>query len=464
MRSPVGLAILLGAVLYLALHFFEPALAATWSYAHLGRSPLLVAAAVLLVVVLPPLALAAARLPGLREAWRTPSRHTLLLAFAVLAALFVLAGWFAPTTPLCIDSPWFAIQVYVGGFENMRWYLTMATYTPLLRLVEWLSPVPVPSRDFVPVLNAVLSAASYLALLGCARHLARDRFETLAITLLTWGAFGNFQLIFYYMDIYPVVQFLMSLYLLSALRALDGSGRLLWPVLLAAIAPFFYVGLVLISPSALVVLLGTRDRSGFVREAAIACAVAFVVVGFAMVPAYGVPFAFAPFLRDLVADSASQYGYDPGSSLLPLRQVFAAAHVAEVASLLLLIDGVGVLLCLTAGVALAPRLLRSAPDWKAWLLLAVLAPLVVYLVMMDAVWGAYLDWDLFSYLAIPTSLLGGYALMTWGRARPALRAFLLGLLLAAQGIHLIARANALEVDYKRHVAETPMHLSVPSRP
>jgi hypothetical protein len=464
MLSPVGLAILLGAAFYLFLHFFEPALAATWSYAHLGRSPLLVAAGALAVVALPPLVLAADRLPFLHRAWPRPARRTVLLAFVALAALFVVAGWFNPTSPLCIDSPWFAIQVYVGDRGNMRWYLTLATYTPLLRVVEWLSPIPVPARNFVPVVNGVVSAASYLLLLGCARQLARDRFETLAIALLAWGAFGNFQLIFYYMDIYPVVQLLMSLYVLTALRAIRGSGRLVWPILIAAIAPFFYVGLVLMVPSALVVLLAARHRGASLGELAIPCAAAVGAAGLATIPAYGLPFAFAPYLRDLARDSAAPYGYDPTSSLLPLHYVFSAPHLAELGSLLLLIDGTGVLLCLTAGVALLPRLLGRDPDWSAWLLLTVLVCLLPYFILMDAVWGAYLDWDLFSYLAIPTSLLGGHALMVWGRAHRPQRALLVGLLLAAEAVHVLARANALEVEYKRHVAETPMHLSVPSAP
>ena len=111
-----------------------------------------------------------------------------------------------------------------------------------------------------------------------------------------------------------------------------------------------------------------------------------------------------------------------------------------------------------------PRLRPRAYDAKALLLFTVLAPQLVYVFLMDAVWGTYLDWDLFSYVAIPMSLLGAYALMVWGRERPALRAALVGLLLAAEGVHLLARTNALELDYARHVAETPMHPTLPKGP
>jgi hypothetical protein len=181
-----------------------------------------------------------------------------------------------------------------------------------------------------------------------------------------------------------------------------------------------------------------------------------------MVPGYGVPFAFAPYLRDLVADSAARYGFDPESSFLPFSLLFSPMHLTEIASVLLLIDGIGLLLCLAAGGALVRN--GGAPDAKALLLAAVLVPQLVYLFLMDAVWGTYLDWDLFSYVAVPSSLLGGYALIVWGRPRPRARAFLLGVLLAASGVHLLAKTNALELGYARHVVETPMHPTLPEAP
>jgi hypothetical protein len=183
-----------------------------------------------------------------------------------------------------------------------------------------------------------------------------------------------------------------------------------------------------------------------------------------MVPRYGIPFTFAPYLRDLVADSAAPYGFDPDSSLLPMRILFTEAHLTEVWSVLLLIDGIGLLLCATAGWALWGRERAGGLDMKALLLAVVLIPQLVYLFLMDAVWGAYLDWDLFSYVAIPTSLLGGYGLMVWGRPQRRLRAVLLGLLLAATGVHVLAKTNALELGYAQHLVETPMHPTLPSGP
>jgi hypothetical protein len=461
-QRPIALAILIGVLVYLGLHLFEPALSATWAYGHLGRDPRLVGLALAQIALLPGLALAADRWSLLEGPWPAATRRSALACFLLVSLLFLAVGWRYPTRPLCIDSPWFATEVYTGDLGCTRWYLTLATYTPLLRVTEWLAPFKVPARTFVPVLNAFATGAAYLLLLGCARRLGRDRFEVLGITLLTWGAFGNFQLIFHYMDVYPVAQLGLALYLWTALRALDAEIELIWPFVVLALIALFYVGLVLVGPSAVVLVLARLRRPGFGRALAIAVVAAVTVAGLAMVPGYGLPFAFAPYLRDLVRDSAAPYGFDPDSSLLPLDVLFTRAHLTEVWSVLLLVDGIGLLLCFTAGWTLWSR--SRAPDWKASLLAVVLVPQLVYLFLMDAVWGTYLDWDLFSYFAIPTSLLGSYALMTWGRPWRRLRAGLLGLLLAAAGVHLVAKTNALEVGYARHVVETPMHPTLPSPP
>src|SRR5262245_58237539 len=160
MPSPIAVAILSGTLLFLALHLFEPALPATWAYAHLGRDPRLVALAIALIVILPILAVVADRAPFLPRPWPAVSPRPAFLVGALLSLLFLAVGWRYPAKPLCIDSPWFAIDVYLGGNRCARWYLTLATYTPLLRVAEWAAPFKVPARTFVTVLNAFASGAA----------------------------------------------------------------------------------------------------------------------------------------------------------------------------------------------------------------------------------------------------------------------------------------------------------------
>jgi len=115
-------------------------------------------------------------------------------------------------------------------------------------------------------------------------------------------------------------------------------------------------------------ITGHRTRQSAVEVSAAPNPAAVIAGGLAMVPGYGIPFAFAPYLRDLVADSAARYGFDPDSSLLPIRILFTEAHLTEVWSVLLLIDGIGLLLCATAGWALWGRERAGGPDMKALLL------------------------------------------------------------------------------------------------
>jgi hypothetical protein len=109
-------------------------------------------------------------------------------------------------------------------------------------------------------------------------------------------------------------------------------------------------------------------------------------------------------------------------------------------------------------VAGATALARGAWDPAAAFLGLIVIAWLAYLIAMDPVYGPYADWDLFGYGAAVTSLLGAFAFVAWGRTCPRLFAPLLGLALAAAGVHLLARLNALDVDFHIHAIESPFHL------
>ena len=161
------------------------------------------------------------------------------------------------------------------------------------------------------------------------------------------------------------------------------------------------------------------------------------------------------FVARAHADSGWQLGLSPTSSLLPLGDMLSGAHAREVVHTLLLVDGVGVLLLVLCGgwLVLHPR------TWspQAALLALIVLPYLAYVVAMDPLFGAFADWDLFSYGAAATSLLGAYAFVVWGREHERAFAWLLGLAIASAGVHLLARWNALEVDLPRHLLESPYH-------
>ena len=84
-------------VAYLVLHFAEPALAITWSYAHLGRSRSLPMLGAALVVVLPALAAGLWNRPALMlPPGRTTWMHVAIATAVLVPSLIVLGAWFPP--------------------------------------------------------------------------------------------------------------------------------------------------------------------------------------------------------------------------------------------------------------------------------------------------------------------------------------------------------------------------------
>jgi len=456
-RTCALVAILLGGGLAgeLALHLFEPRLALSWSYAHLGRHPALPALACVLVV---------ACLALVPRAWCSrPSREPLRPVRSSRVVALGLAGWVGvavlgllyPVRPISIDPVAFLGAIDKNAVDNGRWHLLLWTLGHLAEVFRPLVRTPV----FLRILNAGFATVALVALAGCARRLARSRGEAVAITALAWSAFGVCQLAIGYLDIYPSVLAFATVYMWLGLAVLGGGFHPVWAFVVGAIAPFWYIGLALLAPSLIVIAAGVLRRAGGTRRLAGAAGAALAVAGLATIPRFGRPFAWGAFVK--AAAAASDWGDRPNwarGPLLPWHYVLTGTHLRELAHTFLLIDGVGVLLAAGAGLWLvcADPEGRRAPAFH--FLLALAATYLAYVVVMDPVFGAFGDWDLFSYGAAFTSLVGGYAFIRWGRACPRPFAVVLALALATAGVHLLARLNALDVELTRHMAESPDHI------
>jgi hypothetical protein len=382
-----------------------------------------------------------------------PARAIALVALLTLAVVAMGVVW--PVTPICIDSWFFAKALEDGVSGNPRWYLTLATFSAAARALRPL----VSGVLVVRILNGVVAAWGLAALAAAARNLARTRAEALAMTALAWTAFGVLQLALGYVDVYPTALCLTAVYLWLGSGVLVRDWHPVWAIAVAAIGPFFYVGLVLLGPSCLVLLWLARQRRGW-RAVAEAVAVGIVVAGAATLPGYGAAFAWLRFARDLAPALQPGAPVDGRGALLTERELATAEHWIGIAHLLLLTDGVGVLLLVTCGIAAARRLPAAQWLWVA----ALLLPCFAYLVTMDPLFGLYGDWDLFSYLAAVTSLCGAYAFVVWARGAPRLAGMLAGLAVAAAVVHLLARLNGLDIDFHRHLAETPFRIPVAGAP
>ena len=445
--SAVALALAAGLAGELALHFLEPRLALTWSYAHLGRRAALPWLGIALVLALPAAGRCAWRQPGVERPLGAVSWRSTLGGCALAGAVLALGR--ACPAPLVSIDPWFLVKsVAEGTGENGRWYLLLWSYERLGAAVRpWLD-----APQVIRTGSGLAASVALVALAGAARRLGRTRGEAGAITLLAWSAFGTAQLVPGYLDVYPFALAVTALYLCTALGALAGDVHPGWPLALAFVAPFFYIGLVLLLPSTAVIALSAARRPEARAPLALGLLAAVAAAGAATLPGFDAPFAWRAFVARAHADSGWQLGLSPTSSLLPLGYLLSGAHAREVVHTLLLVDGVGVLLLVVCGAWLPRR------DPAAALLALLVAPWLAYVVAMDPLFGAFADWDLFSYGAAATSLLGAYAFVAWGRAAPRAFGWLLGLALAAASVHLLARWNALDVDLPRHLLESPYHV------
>src|SRR5439155_21530659 len=168
--------------------------------------------------------------------------------------------------------------------------------------------------------------------------------------------------------------------------------------------------------------------------------------------------------RDAYTSSICGLSVPPPSCTLPLSFIVTARHVVEVLNVWLLVDGVGILLVAVTGTWLALRLLRRRTwDPAAAVLAIIAAGFFAFTITLNNPFGNFANWDVYSYGAAVTALLGGYAFVTWGReCQPSFR-WLLGLGLAAAAIHLLARLNAMHLDLRRHIAESPPSAAATAR-
>src|SRR5439155_105679 len=243
--SAVALALAAGLAGELALHFLEPRLALTWSYAHLGRRAALPWLGIALVLALPAAGRCAWRQPGVERPLGAVSWRSTLGGCALLGA--AVRPW--------LDAP-----------------------------------------QVIRTVSGLAASVALVALAGAARRLGRTRGEAGAITLLAWSAFGTAQLVPGYLDVYPFALAVTALYLCTALGALAGDVHPGWPLALAFVAPFFYIGLVLLLPSTAVIALSAARRPEARAPLALGLLAAVAAAGAATLPGFGAPFAWRAFV------------------------------------------------------------------------------------------------------------------------------------------------------------------------
>lgn len=436
--------ILAGCSALILLHLVEPNLPLAWSFSGLSHqwgSPV----PALLVAGIVMLAVATAWTSGVGRRG-VPRVSPVVAVAATITAWLVLSivGLLWPAPDVCPDAMFLPHQLQIDGPGSVRWLLSV----PLLQLAFTPFRGLASPETFMRVTNALFSSISLLLTFAIAVRIGRSIREVAAVVLLTWTAFGSAQLTLGYTDIYPLVQLLIAAYLWTALRYLDGDGKVTWPVSIGVLGPCFYIGLILLAPS-LLLLAWTALRRGELTRLAAAVVVATLFVGLATIPTFGAPFAITPWLERL--SDVRIRGMNPDGQTLPVEYILSLRHAGEVLSTLVLLDGTGVVLAST----LAPRSIQALFLWS------ILVSGLAFVVTMDPLWGPYSDWDLFSYLTLPLSIAGAQAFITWSRAggsRPGLAGVVLGVALATSTVHLMARLNTMDAEYERHIQASPYHI------
>lgn len=445
----------LGLAAYLLLHFVDPDLSVTWSYAHLHRRPALPWIGLALVILLPLGVSAVWRTPALQAPAREPSRLETAGAFLlVYLALLASSIWF-PQTPHALDSAEFLLGTTEPGFHyNPRWYLSIRLY----RLVSSVMVPPIDPERFARGANALLGAIAMMGFAGCARRLGETRGEVIALIALVWSSFGVLQISVGYLDIYPVPLAATGVYLWLAFRVLEGRSSLWGPFLIVGLGPFFYIGLILMAPPTIFLVYDVVRRDRSLRRVWLPALVTLVAAVCSTYAGHGRPLAWGEWYAEAAWAASCDWGLQSGSCLLPLGYMFSAEHWTEMAHLLLLVDFVGLLLF---AVCTSSELLRDLRriDLRVLVLGSIGGAHFVFLLVLDPLFGQYSDWDAYTYPAVPITLLGGWGFVLWGKRSPRWFGLLLGLALAAASVHLLARLNAMHVDYRAHMRETPCHVN-----
>lgn len=452
-----GISLGLGAALLavIALHLFEPDLSITWSYSHLSRDSWRVLAAVLLTVALPGIGAWAWTRPASMRPLDEHSGAVLAVVGLSVVAVVAVLGQLAPAPASNYDS--IVLLDTMRGTRDgpMRWMLGTAT---LETLFSFLARGRDPTA-FLAAANSAFAAVGILGLIAAGREVAQTRGEAIGLAVLVASAFGTLQITLGYLEIYPLALGILGSYIGLAARTLYRETSLVGCAVIAALAPFFYIGLALLAPSTIVLAVVIARRPGGLRRVGIAAAAGLAVAGLATLPHYGTPFAWSAFVADASADSHAQIGLQAGSPLLPLQYILSAKHLNEVFHSLLLVDPVGWLLLLGPGVALLSRSGTRTVSPFAAFLAAIATPYLVYAFWMDPLFGAYQDWDLWVTGAPAVSLLAAWAFIVWGRDQPRVTGALLGLALACASVHALARLHAIPIDAERHLRESPFHVS-----
>ncbi len=279
-----------------------------------------------------------------------------------------------------------------------------------------------------------------------ARHLGKDALERFLILALLLGA-GYMQLFFAYVENYAFLFPFMLLYLLLGIRVLEGRLAIWWPAALLGVLMALHITMMTLAPSLLALAIlkgrahgfsGTTVSGRSAARAAFAMLLSAVVFFGALLLIQFDLFAYLQkrqgfYILNLFAEPGPKQHYrlfSMGKWVDFVNQTFLVAP----ASLMVL------LLCRRT------RWLQG-PD-RQFVLIAALFP-ILFTVVANPELGAFRDWDVFAFAALPMTLWAALTLVRELRDR-FVSADTAGLICAAAVLHTVSwiGVNADELSAK----------------
>ena len=279
-----------------------------------------------------------------------------------------------------------------------------------------------------------VSGILYLVVAGYAvRLLGKDPLERFLILALLLGA-GYMQLFFAYVENYAILFPFMLLYLLLGIRVLEGRLTVWWPAALLGVLMALHITMMTLAPSLLALALLKGSEDGFSRPTVSGRSAARA--GFAILLSVVVFFGALLLIQfDLIAYLQKRQGFyilnlfaDPGPK--QHYRLFSIGKLVDFANQYLLVAPSSLMVLL-----LCRRIpwLRG-PD-RQFVLVAALFP-ILFTVVANPELGAFRDWDVFAFAALPVTLWAALTVVRGLRDR-IVSADTAGLICAVAMVHTI---------------------------
>jgi len=291
------------------------------------------------------------------------------------------------------------------------------------------------SVDSIAAVSVIAGFASIYVMFLLSEKITKNPLKRWVMFLLLTSTYGIIQLFFGHVEIYPPFTMAILAYTYASIKYLSGEYPLYYPALVFGLMITFHLSAIWFLLSLLFLyLVGVKDDASL-RETG--KRFLKVVLALSIVPAFVFThymINYEEFSLNLPLLGGAFFG--DKTTFIPFRDFFAFERFEQMFNEYLLLSPGGLIL-------LVLLILRSnkmnVKDGTLIFLLLVFAPYAFYTFIWNPDLGFPQDWDLFSAVAVPLTILGGYTLVTAVRDTKTLKRYAL----LAVGVSVLHTAPAV---------------------